>query len=128
MSWQGLNFDFTGVVFDGGDFTDARFSGGIVLFTGTVSSGGEVSFHRAAFSGSTVYFAEAKFSGGTVDLTNAALSGGEVGFDRARFSGGTVSFAEARNWADPPTFSWDGKPPRGLVLPVQPSDETRGKL
>ena len=59
-----------------------------MLFTGTVFSGGEVSFHRAAFSG------------------------GEVGFDRARFSGGTVSFAEARNWADPPTFSWDGKPPR----------------
>ena len=28
VSWQGLNFDFTGVVFDGGDFSAARFSGG----------------------------------------------------------------------------------------------------
>ena len=30
VSWQGLNFDFTGVVFDGGDFSDAQFSGGTV--------------------------------------------------------------------------------------------------
>jgi hypothetical protein len=33
MSWQGLNFDFTGVVFDGGDFTRAKFSGGTVPLT-----------------------------------------------------------------------------------------------
>ena len=50
MSWQGLNFDFTGVVFDGGDFTAARFSGGIVLFDAAEFSGGEVNF-GAAFSG-----------------------------------------------------------------------------
>ena len=42
VSWQGLNFDFTGVVFDGGDFTGARFSSGIVLFNGAVFSGGEL--------------------------------------------------------------------------------------
>ena len=28
VSWQGMNFDFTGVTFDGGDFTGANFSGG----------------------------------------------------------------------------------------------------
>jgi len=28
VSWERLNFDFTGVVFDGGDFRDAEFSGG----------------------------------------------------------------------------------------------------
>ena len=27
VSWQGLNFDFTGVVFDGRDFSLAEFSG-----------------------------------------------------------------------------------------------------
>ena len=32
ISWQGLNFDFTGVVFDGGDFSFAEFSGGRVSF------------------------------------------------------------------------------------------------
>ena len=32
VSWRGLNFDFTGVVFDGGDFGGAGFSGGTVDF------------------------------------------------------------------------------------------------
>jgi len=31
-SWQGLDLDFTGVVFDGGDFSKAEFSGGLVNF------------------------------------------------------------------------------------------------
>jgi hypothetical protein len=31
-SWQRLNFDFTGVVFDGGDFTETRFSDGLISF------------------------------------------------------------------------------------------------
>ena len=33
VSWQGLDFDFTGVVFDGGDFSGAQFSGGEVNFS-----------------------------------------------------------------------------------------------
>jgi hypothetical protein len=37
VSWQGLNLDFTGVVFDGGGFVGAVFSGGIVSFSGAVS-------------------------------------------------------------------------------------------
>ena len=45
LSWQGLDFDFTGVVFDGGDFRHAEFSGGMV------------SFYAAEFSGGTVFFA-----------------------------------------------------------------------
>ena len=44
VSWQGLNFDFTGVVFDGGDFTFAEFSGGTVSFGDAEFSGGTVSF------------------------------------------------------------------------------------
>jgi len=39
-SWQGLNLDFTSVVFDGGDFTLAAFSGGTVRFGGAAFSGG----------------------------------------------------------------------------------------
>ena len=35
VSPQGLNLDFTGVVFDGGNFTSARFSGGNVWCHGT---------------------------------------------------------------------------------------------
>ena len=83
VSWQGLNFDFTGVVFDGGDFRDARFSGGTV------------SFADAEFSGGKVHFDGAKFSGGEVDFAGAKFSGGRVRFGGAKFSGGTVSFRDA---------------------------------
>jgi len=47
VSWQDLNFDFTGVVFDGGDFARARFSRGTVRFGGAEFSGGEVDFSGA---------------------------------------------------------------------------------
>ena len=50
VSWQGLDLDFTGVVFDGGDFTDAQFSGGTVDFSHARFSGAEVDFHGAAGS------------------------------------------------------------------------------
>ena len=56
VSWQGLNLDFTGVIFDGGSFTGARFSGGIVLFTSAEFSSGQVHFDHAEFSGSEVDF------------------------------------------------------------------------
>ena len=68
VSWQGLNFDFTGVVFDGGDFDGARFSGGAVDFIGARFSGGTVSFTAARFCGGTVDFRVARFCGGTVDF------------------------------------------------------------
>src|SRR5690349_8071794 len=85
VSWQGLNLDFTGVVFDGGNFTGARFSGGIVRFTGTSFVGGMVDFSLAQFSGGTVDFSLAQFSGGTVDFGFAVFSGGTVDFSNAQF-------------------------------------------
>ena len=45
--WQGLDFDFTGVVFDGGDFTGAGFSGGTVSFDFSVFSRDTVDFTGA---------------------------------------------------------------------------------
>jgi hypothetical protein len=51
-SWQGRDFDFTGVVFDGGDFTPANFSGGTVTFDGATFFGAR--FFGATFSGGTV--------------------------------------------------------------------------
>jgi hypothetical protein len=51
-----LDFDFTGVVFDGGDFSGARFSGGAVEFINARFSGGMVDFHSAGFSGGIVDF------------------------------------------------------------------------
>jgi hypothetical protein len=48
VSWQGLNFDFTGVVFDGGDFSGAEFSGGALSFDGARFSGGAVDIRALA--------------------------------------------------------------------------------
>ncbi|HXR22326.1 MAG TPA: pentapeptide repeat-containing protein [Acidimicrobiales bacterium] len=95
VSWQGLNFDFTGVVFDGGSFEEAWFSGGFVDFTGAEFSSGTVNFSEAKFSGSVVSFDYAKFSGSTVHFQGTEFSGGGVLFQRAAFSGGTVIFGGA---------------------------------
>jgi Pentapeptide repeats (9 copies) len=95
VSWQGLNFDFTGVIFDGGDFTGAEFSGGEVSFVGAEFSGGEVSFRGAQFSGGTVNFLSAEFDGGKVFFSRAVFSGGAALFGGAEFSGGEVNFSSA---------------------------------
>jgi len=97
VSWRGLNFDFTGVVFDGGTFTRAEFSGGTVDFT------------FAGFSGGTVGFGGAEFSAGTVD------------FGSAGFSGGTVDFSDSSDWSQPPAFGRgvdESGPPPGVTLPA----------
>jgi uncharacterized protein YjbI with pentapeptide repeats len=105
-SWQGLNFDFTGVVFDGGDFSGAEFSGGMVLFDRAEFSGGEVLFNHATFSGGTVRFNVAEFSGGVVRFNDAEFSGGVVLFDEAQFSaGGMVLFKSVRFCGSEISFS-----------------------
>jgi hypothetical protein len=118
VSWQGLDFDFAGVVFDGGsfhraefsggtvDFYDATFSGGTVYFGEATFSGGAVTFHGAAFSGGTVDFHGATFSGGTVTFGEATFSGGAVTFGEATFSGGTVDFGDA--WFSGGTVTFGG--------------------
>ena len=47
-SWQGLNLDLTGVVFDGGDFRGAEFTGGEVRFDWAQFTGGTVDFRQVA--------------------------------------------------------------------------------
>jgi uncharacterized protein YjbI with pentapeptide repeats len=95
VSWQGLNFDFTGVVFDGGSFDEARFSGGTVDFGNAQFTDGTVSFHRVKFTGSTVSFDDTQFSGGTVSFNSAEFSGGKVTFVDARFIAALVTFGDA---------------------------------
>src|ERR1700733_10142372 len=82
-AWRGLDLNFTGAVFDGGDFSGARFSGGPVWIA------------CAEFPGGTVYFNGARFPGGEVHFNSAEFSGGTVWFSSARFSGGTVWFSSA---------------------------------
>jgi uncharacterized protein YjbI with pentapeptide repeats len=95
VSWRGLNFDFNGVKFDGGDFRGAEFSGGLAVFDNAEFSGGTVRFNRAKFSGGQVYFGGATFSGCRIRFDNAEFSGGTVSFRDIQLSGGTVDFRVA---------------------------------
>ncbi|MGD0609162.1 MAG: hypothetical protein ABSA53_36985 [Streptosporangiaceae bacterium] len=96
VSWQGLNFDFTGTVFDGGDFSAAHFSSGVVRFDSAEFSSGTVNFDFARFSGAGVLFRGAKFSGGRVTFKYATLSDGMTRFEFAEFSGAAVDFYGAK--------------------------------
>jgi uncharacterized protein YjbI with pentapeptide repeats len=118
VSWQGRDLDFTGVRFDGGDFSGAEFSGGAVAFTGASFSGTDfsksvfssarvsfagvrfglpgdraVSFHGAVFSGGEVSFAGSQFSSPAGEVPS--LYRDVADFGEARFSGGTVHFSGA---------------------------------
>jgi uncharacterized protein YjbI with pentapeptide repeats len=103
VSWQGLDLDLTGAVFDGGDFSDAVFAGGEISFreakfTGKVNflraefTGGQVKFDGADFVEGWVSFRDAVFVDGRVSFRQAAFSGSEVSFDGATFKGGAVNF------------------------------------
>src|SRR5690348_1261898 len=105
VSWQGLNFDFSGAVFDGGDFTDAKFTGGWVDFVGAKFSGGEVSFSRSLFSGGELRFLEAVFSGGTVYFLDTEFNGAEVDFFDTEFNGARVDFSGAKFSGSTVSFS-----------------------
>ena len=115
VPWQCLNFDFTGIVFDGGDFRDVRFSNCKVGFSGAEFSGHTVDFSQAEFSGGTVDFSQAKFSGAAVDFRGAKFSGGAVYFGDAEFSGGLVSFSTAEFSAGTVSFIGAEFPPGGSV-------------
>jgi uncharacterized protein YjbI with pentapeptide repeats len=97
VSWQGHDFDFTGALFDGGDFGGLHISGGSVSFSEATFSGGNVNFNGATFSGGNVNFNGATFSGGNVNFDHATFSdNGGVSFNGATFSGGNVNFSLAK--------------------------------
>ncbi|MFE6384535.1 pentapeptide repeat-containing protein [Streptomyces roseolus] len=107
-SWHGCDFDFTGVVFDGGNFSEAVFQSGHVNFTEAVFEG-VVRFEYASFTGGRVSFSGIEVrKGGTMvfDRTRfssrvafrqiAVREGGRLRFGEARFGdGGTVDFCDS---------------------------------
>ncbi|WP_245646049.1 pentapeptide repeat-containing protein [Nocardiopsis trehalosi] len=114
--WQGMDYDFTGAIFDGAnlsrsvfssgqmlfdnasfssgkiDFSDAVFCGGRVSFNGTEISDGRVTFRGAEFTDGWVSFGATGFVGGEVDFNGSVFSGGRVTFRESRFAGGKVDF------------------------------------
>ncbi|MEU6778575.1 pentapeptide repeat-containing protein [Nonomuraea angiospora] len=93
VSWRGHDLDFTGVVFDGGDFSHAAFTGGEVSFDAATFTRGMVLFFKTAFAGATVSFNSATFNGGRVFFTSATFTSGKVFFTATTFAGAKVFFA-----------------------------------
>ncbi|MGW2780261.1 pentapeptide repeat-containing protein [Streptomyces populi] len=93
-AWCTYRLDFTGAVFDGGDFSSSRFQGGVSFKQAAFVDGG-VSFRKARFSSGLVDFRGATFNGGTVTFVGAVFCGDEISFGRATFRGSTATFDHA---------------------------------
>lgn len=106
VTWSGLNFDFTQVVFDGGDFSNARFAGD-VLFQGAHFIG-DTTFRKAQFTGHTLAFQDAQFLGGTVSFASTQFTGETVNFTGSRFLAGTVDFFGAEFGTEKVDFTETG--------------------
>lgn len=107
-TWRGHDFDFTGMVLDGGDFSGATFTGE-----------GSVTFADATITG-PLSFAGATFAGGTVSFDGARFAGGSISFAGATFSGGLVDLSRIDAEHRPPASAlWPVgvRVPAGLRLP-----------
>jgi len=141
--WQGVHFNFIGVVFEAANFSSMNFRGGTAHFNGATFSGGNVDFHGTrfsggqvefegaqfrsgrvdfsgtVFSGGTIDFSDSTFSGATVDFAGATFSGSAVAFDQASFTSGKADFSGVADWSMPPRFSFPmDSPPPGVLLPA----------
>lgn len=95
VSWARNNFSFEGAVFESGDLTGARFTGGNVSFHGTHFVSGVFHFNNVHFDGAHVWFTNACFDGADVHFNGAQFLSGKVIFDGAKRSKGNVSFDNA---------------------------------
>ncbi|NYH51378.1 uncharacterized protein YjbI with pentapeptide repeats [Nocardiopsis arvandica] len=127
--WRGKDFNFTGVVFDGGgfreaeftggklafrkaifiesggDFIDAKFSGACVDFVGSSCIDSQMNFFGCEFSSGRVDFHAASFTGSRVDFRWTEFSGGRVNFIRNLFYKCTLDFEKSSLTREEPTFS-----------------------
>lgn len=73
-SWRGYDFDLSGAVFDGGDFSGAQFTDGNFSFRKANFRSGNMSFVAAKLSGRNVDFQGAMFAHGSVNFLRRSLS------------------------------------------------------
>jgi hypothetical protein len=92
--WEDINFSFEGAVFDYGDLSKAKFSGGVLNFHKAEFADRSFTFKEAQFRNTRVYFTGSEFSGATVTFENADFSAAEKVEFSAVFKSGTVSFDE----------------------------------
>ncbi|MEV2277882.1 pentapeptide repeat-containing protein [Nocardiopsis sp. NPDC049922] len=92
--WCRMKYDFTRVVFDGGDLNGAKFFGSKVDFTNARFTSSPVSFRNAWFSGDLVDFTNTDFSASAADFTGARFLHTTADFTGANFSETTADFTE----------------------------------
>jgi uncharacterized protein YjbI with pentapeptide repeats len=91
-SWSKYDYNFSGAVFDDGDFAGAEFSGD-VNFNHTTFSG-NFDFSKTSFSGRLATFSGATFAGGHVNFSEATFLA-FAAFYKAKFRAGAVDFYRA---------------------------------
>jgi uncharacterized protein YjbI with pentapeptide repeats len=93
VSWSAHDFDFTAVLFEEADFSNALFSGKTTTFHGATFTG-ITNFSATEFAGEINSFKNAKFTGeDTFALFESAIFSGEVlGFIGTQFTCRTASF------------------------------------
>lgn len=95
VPWIGYDLNLSGAVFDGGDFTGARFDARRVSFAGAHFVGGTIQFDSVKFVGE-VDFSGAQFVGGSVSFKDATFDQNSfVPFYSAEFRGGEITFGSA---------------------------------
>ncbi|WP_251697307.1 pentapeptide repeat-containing protein [Streptomyces sp. Vc74B-19] len=99
-TWRGRDLDFTGVVFDGGDFSGVQFSSCIVRFNGATFKSGNVRFEDVTFRNCEVHFDGAHFAGGMVSFGGSCVQSAALSFANADFHGGEVSFRSVAIFSD----------------------------
>ncbi|GAB3818862.1 pentapeptide repeat-containing protein [Micromonospora zhanjiangensis] len=94
VGWWGHDLDFTGAVFDDGEFDGAVFSAGRVCFRNARFTGGYLSLRDVTMSGAYVSFQDAQFVDCVVTFAGAAVTAGTLSFDGAEFASGEVAFTD----------------------------------
>lgn len=120
-SWCGYNFSFEGAVFDCGDLSGARLTGGHVSFAGARFVGDEaLDLSHTTFSGANVSFNDACFGGPPVSFRGAIFAAGKLDFTRARRLKVTFKwpdFSGAASQAPGTAVTWGDVPPPGFAAP-----------
>ncbi|WP_067971019.1 pentapeptide repeat-containing protein [Nocardiopsis trehalosi] len=90
--WRDRDYDFTGTRFDTGDFANADFGSGEVVFARAVFTGDRVAFDGTVFGGDRTSFDGAVFEADEVTFLGAVCAGNRTSFNGAVFSAEHTSF------------------------------------
>ncbi|MEV4014392.1 hypothetical protein AB0J35_28210 [Nonomuraea angiospora] len=91
IGWRNLRFDFTGALFDGGDFSSAQFVKSEIHFDHAIFVG-PTTFSTTSFIDCELHFSDARFMNSQVIFGGAKFVRSPIWFARAKLSGGIITF------------------------------------